>query len=128
MSDKYAVRITSPTGHIVLKMERQGSAPQRPRDSGEQPTTKDTLSDIETIMAIIENASRDGTALVSIIEPESPHATAVIPGPGMSFQVMPWADHLEANVRSQAVQMSVRKAEAAQGQLVRPATPGRLRR
>lgn len=93
-------------GRIVLKMERQRSGDTvttlRMPDGSGVSTTEDTLSDMETIIARIENASRDQTPLTSINDPASRQAIAVIPGPGMSFRVMPWADHLEEIARSQA--------------------------
>lgn len=115
MSDnKYAVRIASPAGQVVLQMQRQEPAgtaplPGAPNDDGHDGT------DVETIVSAIELAAANGTAITSL-EPDGERATMVIPGPGMNIQVLPWADHLQEVQR-------MRAAAAQRGSTPRIAMP-----
>lgn len=108
MSDKFAVRVAGPAFQMVLRMERQDVALPVPG-----PATDADMTDIETIAAAVAKAAAAGTPLVTLDE-DGQHATMLIPGPGMSFSILPWAEHLEGAARARAAQ------EAAQQQGGRP--------
>jgi hypothetical protein len=107
--NRYAVRVTGSGFQSVIEM---GGTPE---------------GDFTEDLGLIREHIAAGLPLEAI-DAEANRASIIIPGPGMAYSVLPWADHLADVARAQEAQRAQQAAQMeairrGQGAIVAPRMP-----
>lgn len=122
-TNKYAVRITGGGFQGVIEMP------------GAEPPSVGEGDDIKRIMAdqfradvdyIVECIQAAGTgAPLMAIDDDTQRATVIVPGPGMAYNILSWADHLAEQQRGRELQAEMQRRQQQAGRVGQPSRVGR---